>query len=174
MGSLLNDTSPYALQRGDPGRLRRLCAAVFDPSFDNSKSAAKMETRMKMWQAYTVEMGTDCWRPDAADLNSFGRKRETVLCAGFLQLGGDVRRRGRRRRRPRAAAAGPRHERRNLRAATLGTKFAFCVYTCLPLCLLLFYHIKQTRTNRTVGEGVSCAAVLPVRLAPWLNVKTSY
>ena len=83
VGSLLNDPSPYAL-RGDPGRLRRLCAAVFDPSFDNPKSAAKLDTSMRMWQAYTIEMGTDCWRPDAADLDSFGRKRETVLCAGFL------------------------------------------------------------------------------------------
>ena len=83
VGSLLNDPSPYAL-RGDPGRLRRLCAAVFDPSFDNPKSAAKLDTSMRMWQAYTIEMGTDCWRPDAADLDSFGRKREKVLCAGFL------------------------------------------------------------------------------------------
>ena len=41
VSSLLHDASPYAL-RGDPGRLRRLCAAVFDPTHDNPKSAAKI------------------------------------------------------------------------------------------------------------------------------------
>ena len=82
---LSRDPSPYALRppRGLDA-LSDLCDAVYDDSFDNVRSSAKVCTHWRYWCSYCQQQGTPPVRPDAAALSAFERRRETTLAAGFL------------------------------------------------------------------------------------------
>ena len=79
-----DDTSLHALRPASFSQLESLVSGILDTSWDNPRSAKRLNSNMKLWKRYTTELNTPLWRPNASALSPFEREREAVLCAGFI------------------------------------------------------------------------------------------
>ena len=84
LNRLLNDKSQYALKPASASRLAHMCGAVFDSTWDNAGSKAKLDSNMKLWRKYCDGLNTPCWRPGEALLTPHEKEREAILAANFL------------------------------------------------------------------------------------------